>query len=733
MINLQDSFKMKNMKKLLVIVFVFSIQFINAQDFELVRAKRFFDKTYYSEAITLYEKLAENKPSQEVIKNLADSYFYTNDLIKAQRYYRLLIQNYNNDLDRNYYFRYAQTLKASNSYEDANLALKEYYAKSGVSDAVSNFEKELKILENVSAIGKRYDLKNLAVNTPNSEFGAVKYNDNLVFAGVKLKPGLLDKKFKWDNETYLNLVTIPLKNSNSVDSIVHYFAKELKTGMHEANAVFTKDGKTIYFTRNNSKNKSKKTNDQKISNLQIFKAELVEGKWINIESLPFNSSEYSTEHPALSADEKVLYFASDMPGTLGSFDIYSVNINKGAFDTPRNLGSTINTDKREQFPFVSNDQKLYFSSDGHLGYGSLDVFVSEIKGYEYSKPVNVGLPLNSNGDDFSFNIDSNTKEGYFASNREGGKGSDDIYQIKEIKDLIVEDCKQFIAGIITDIDTKLPLENAVVRLKDSDLKILSTTTTGADGKFSFTVVCESAFTVLGTKDGYTSESRTVSSGVTRDASHDASMALKSLEVLKQEEIIIAETKKKEELQIAESKKKEEEIETKRRKEKEALAVIALKEADKKAKAEEIAAGEIRKKEKTAQIIAQEKDVVKDNKGRLIIKTDPIYFDYNLWYIRKESKVVLGRVVELMMKYPDMEIEIGSHTDSRGNEKFNANLSQKRASSTRDFIIDSGINAKRIVAKGYGESIPIIKCQPDEACSEEEHELNRRSEFVIKNL
>ncbi|WP_394773546.1 OmpA family protein [Flavobacterium sp.] len=723
------------MKKLLVIIFVFSIQFINAQDLELARAKRFFDKTYYSEAILLYEKLAEKKPSQEVIKNLADSYFYTNDLIKAQRYYRLLVQNYSNDLDRNYYYRYAQTLKASNSYDDANAALKEYYSKSANTEDIANFEKEIKTLENVTAIGTRFDIKNLAINTPNSEFGAVEYKDSLVFAGVKLKPGLFDKKYKWDNETYLNFVEIPLKNINSADSTGHYFAKELKTGMHESNIIFTKDGKTIYFTRNNSKKGSKKTDDKKISNLQIFKAELVDGKWSNITSLPFNSANYSVEHPALSADEKVLYFASDMPGTFGSFDIYSVNINKGAFDTPKNLGSIINTDKREQFPFASDDNKLYFSSDGHLGYGSLDVFVSDINGNEYSKPVNVGLPLNSNLDDFSFNINSNTKEGYFASNREGGKGSDDIYQFKEIKDLIVEDCKQFITGIITDIDTKLALENAIVTLQDLDKKTLNTVTTNADGKFSFTVPCESSFTVLASKEKYTNESRSLSSGKTRDAINDASMALKSLEVIKQEE-----------QQIAETKKKEEEIETVRKKEREALAVIALKEADKKAKTDQIVAAEIKKKEKVAeiaaievkkkekikQILIDEKDIIRD-KDRLIIKTDPIYFDYNMWYIRKESKVVLGRVVELLKKYPDMVIEIGSHTDSRGNAKFNEDLSQKRANSTREFIIQSGINAKRVHSKGYGESVPIIKCKTDEACSEEEHELNRRSEFVIENL
>ena len=721
MINHLDSFKMKNMKKLLVIIFVFSIQFINAQDKDLARAKRFFDKTFYSEAIILYEKLAEENTSEEVVKNLADSYYYTNDLIKAQRYYRLLFQKYGKDLDREYYFRYAQTLKASNTYADANEVLKQYYALSTTNKDSVYFKNELHELENVSAIGNRFDIKNLAINTPNSEFGAVKYKGNLVFAAVKLKPGLFDKKFKWDNETYLNLVTVPLNEITASESNVSYFADELKTGMHEANVVFTKDGKTIYFTRNNSKNGTKKKNDEKISNLQIFKAELVDGKWTNITALPFNSPNYSVEHPALSADEKVLYFASDMPGSLGSFDIYSVNVNKGAFDTPKNLGPIINTDKREQFPFVSNDNKLYFSSDGHLGYGSLDVFVSDINGNEYSEPVNIGLPLNSNLDDFSFNIDSDTKEGYFASNRDGGKGSDDIYQFKEVKDLIVEDCKQFIAGTITDVDTKLVLENATVMLQDAAKKTLNTSTTSADGKFSFTVACESSYTIVAFKEKYTNESRTLEIGKTRNVTNDGSLALKSLDAIKLEEQKNAEDKRKEEIRLEKEKR-----------DKEALAIIALNEATKKAKADEIAAGEAKKKEKENQIMAQEKDVVKD-KDRLIIKTDPIYFDYNMWYIRKESKVVLGRVVALMNKYPGMVIEIGSHTDSRGNAKFNEELSQKRANSTREFIIQSGISASRVSSKGYGESVPIIKCKTDDACSEEDHELNRRSEFVIKKL
>ncbi|WP_052259349.1 OmpA family protein [Flavobacterium sp. KMS] len=707
------------MKKLLVIIFVFSIQFINAQDQDLARAKRFFDKTYYSEVIPLYEKIVSEKPSAEAIKNLADSYYYTNDLKKAQQYYRLLIKSYDKDLDRNYYFKYAHTLKATNSYEEANEVLKQYYSKN--SQDYLDFENATKELENITAIGERFIIKNLAINTKNSEFGAVKYKDSLVFAAVKKRPGIFDKMYKWDNETYLNLVSASINRIKAGDSIAYYFAKELKTGMHESNAVFTKDGKTIYFTRNNYKNGRRGKNDDKISNLQIFRAELVKGKWKNVISLPFNSENYSVEHPALSPDEKTLYFASDMPGTLGSFDIFSVAINEGAYGNPQNLGALINTDKREQFPFASKDNKLYFSSDGHLGYGSLDVFVSEIKEGTFTKPLNVGLPLNSNLDDFSFNIDSDTKEGYFASNRVGGKGSDDIYQLNEIKPLLIEDCKQLIAGIITDVDTKLPLENAVVILQQEESKQLRTIVTAADGKFNFKVACELAYTISASKENYTSNSRILVLDKTRGKSNDASMALKSLEVVKQEEKELEEQKKQ----------------------KEALELVALKVKEAKTKANELAQAEIKKKEKAAKaitdqkekvekIIAQEKDVIRD-KDRLIIKTDPIYFDYDLWYIRKESKVILNRVLELMKKYPDMVIEIGSHTDSRGNDKYNADLSQKRAQSTKEYLVDSGIDTKRIVAKGYGESVPIIKCKTDDACNEEQHELNRRSEFVIKNL
>ncbi|HKO78429.1 MAG TPA: OmpA family protein, partial [Flavobacterium sp.] len=198
-----------------------------------------------------------------------------------------------------------------------------------------------------------------------------------------------------------------------------------------------------------------------------------------------------------------------------------------------------------------------------------------------------------------------------------------------------------------------------------------------------------------------------------------------------------------ELAALEQKRKDDAIALQQKKKDDAIALEAKRLADKEAaeqlKKDKLAAdkknaaiAEAKKKEKAAAIVAAEKDVVKD-KDRLIIKTEPIYFDYDLWYIRKDSKKILNRVVELMNKYPEMVVEIGSHTDNRGNTKYNADLSQNRADATRNYILEQGISKNRILAKGYGESVPIIKCIPEDSCDEEQHELNRRSEFIIKNL
>ena len=287
--------------------------------------------------------------------------------------------------------------------------------------------------------------------------------------------------------------------------------------------------------------------------------------------------------------------------------------------------------------------------------------------------------------------------------------------------MIIEDCKQYVTGIITDVVTKLPLENVMVQLQNADGEIVQRSITTSEGKLSFEVLCKVTYKITAEKDNYTSASKKIVINAERKKNNDASMQIKSNEAIKREQQLVLEEEERNRLTaLALQQEKEKVAQAEKIK---SIAITAKRNQE---------LVEAKKIEKVATILANEKDVVKD-RDRLIIKTDPIYFDYNLWYIRKDSKTILNKVVALMKKYPEMIVEIGSHTDNRGNGNFNKDLSQKRAQATRDYFLEQGISPKQIFAKGYGESVQIVKCIPEESCTEEEHELNRRSEFVIKSL
>ncbi|CAL2106131.1 Flagellar motor protein MotB [Tenacibaculum sp. 190524A02b] len=689
------------MKKIIFILITFLfVQHTNAQiNRDLKRANKLFERTFYYSAIPLYEKAIKNDKTFKAVKNLADAYYFTNNFDKAAIHYKYLIKYYKSLIKETHYVRYATVLKAQGKYNNAYNLLRRYY-KANNTQKLEELNRSEKYLDNIRAIGNRYTIKNLSLNTSSSEFGAIEKNGKIVFAAPKKQADNLAKRFGWTGNHYLDLYEINANEIHLGDSIAYPFSNAINTKLHESNIIFTKDGKTAYFTRNNFIKGKRKKDNKKVTHVQIFKAQFIDGSWKNITSLPFNDNSFSTEHPALSKDEKTLYFASDMVGGFGSFDLYAVSINSdGSYGTPRNLGSKINTDKKEQFPFVSDDDKLYFASNGHPSFGSLDIFVSTISNDSFSKPDNVGFPINSGHDDFSFFINSATKEGFFSSNRPEGKGGDDIYKIVEQKPLIIEDCYQFISGIITDIDTQEVLANATIKLTNKDTKKATSVQTDSNGKFSFKVACKTEYLIKASKEGYESKQKTLLLLKERKKNNDASMALKSLEQIDREF--------KE--QLALKKKKQEALRKK----------LALQL-------------DLDKKKKTEEAIDKEKDIVKD-KGQIIVKTDEINFDYNLWYLRRDAKKAIDKVIGLMKKYPDMIVEIGTHSDIRGNNRYNLELSQKRANSARTYFMEQGIEPDRISAIGYGENKPIIKCKTEESCSEEQHELNRRCEFIVKKI
>jgi len=672
--------------KIRLLFFIIIPQIIFCQDFQTKKADDYFKKTYYSKAIPLYEASLNKKTSNETLLNLADAYHFTFQVEKASPLYGKVLAKKPKLMTNKHLFRYVQTLKAINNYQKA-YKIEALYS----SYTPEKHRNKLRYLENVTAIGNRYDIASLYINTKDSEFVSSVYNDQLIYSATKKNHSFFEKMYYWNNKPYLNLYTISLDSLNQ-ESSVKLFSEALTTKFHESNAVFTSDGKTVYFTRNNYLNGKTKKDSANVNQLQIYQAQLINGAWENITSLPINYKNFSTEHPALSPDDKILYFSSNRPGGFGGFDIYQVATND--FTDVKNLGAHINTHQKEQFPFIDHEGNLYFSSDGHSGFGFLDVFISKNQNGHFLKPDNVGFPINSGFDDFGFMINSETKKGFFSSNRPSGEGSDDIYQIKETLPLLIENCYQYITGVVQDKYTKEVLANATVVLYTNNIQ-KDTVITGSNGEFKFKVVCASSYKITGQKTNYEPDSTVIHTSKIRKKENKTVLSLlsfKRINELKKEEKL----KQQKQLEIVKANKKR------------------------------------AKENRIKSIVANEKAIIK-KESDYYIKTEPIYFDYDLWYMRKESRATLQNVISLMKKYPNMKIEIGTHTDIRGNTSYNKELSQKRSHAVQQYLSENKIDISRIVATGYGEKFPIIYCATEEACTEEQHEINRRCEFKILNF
>ena len=500
-----------------------------------------------------------------------------------------------------------------------------------------------------------YRIKNLEVNTKYSDFGVSYYQGDAIFASSR--PTDNASKNNWTNgQPYLDLYRGAITPEGEIVDPQDF--KGLDTKYHESNAVFTKDGKTVYFTRNNYYNKQYGKDSLGWNNLKLFRADVdAEGQWINEMPLPFNNDNYSVGHPALSPDEKTLYFTSDMPGSMGQTDIFKCSVGAdGSYGAPMNLGSQVNTYGREMFPYVSESGKLYFSSDGRGGNGGLDVYVVPANNTSVI-PLNLGSPINSAQDDFSFIINEQTKNGYFSSNRIGGKGDDDIYYFDELNAPDMK-CAQVITGVARDKDSGALLPNTLVTLYKGTQKEESVLT-GADGSYRFDKAdCETSYKVEATRAYYKGDEKSFTTSDQADLELQMDLALTP--------------------------------------DKDALA-----------KGQEL-----------------------DRCQYALDNINTIYFDLDKYAIRPDAAIELEKIVKVMNKCTDITIEARSHTDSRASDQYNQTLSQNRAQSTVDYIVSRGIDKSRITAKGYGETELVNKCSNGVKCSEAEHQVNRRTEFVI---
>lgn len=374
---------------------------------------------------------------------------------------------------------------------------------------------------------------------------------------------------------------------------------------------------------------------------------MVDGEWTPAKELPFNSDDYSTGHPTISPDGKKMYFVSDKPGGFGQTDIYEVDIREnGTFSEPRNLGRSVNTAAKEMFPYMASNA-LYFSSDRAMGLGGLDVYKSEFTGEVFSVGINLGAPINSRRDDFSYIIDTKGIQGYFASNRKGGKGDDDIYSFKYTPNL------NQISGTVTDVISDETLIGANISLIGSDGKLIAQSETGETGQYHFENLDPATeYTLKAEKEGYDSNTQTA--------------------VTQNNQNIEVSHKLQKQLLLNESK--------------EALELF---------------------------------------------EPNNVYFAFDSFEINSMASQELDKLVTAMKANPKLEIKIESHTDAIGNSAYNKYLSDKRAKSTRDYIISQGVDPSQIKsAIGYGEERLLNNCFDGNHCPPDKHQLNRRSEFII---
>ncbi|TDE31773.1 flagellar motor protein MotB [Flavobacterium ranwuense] len=493
---------MKNRIILLLVSSIASIQ-MYAQNLKVVKADKEYDRYAYIDAIKTYERMSEKGyKSVDMFQKLGNAYYFNGDLAKAAKWYTELFV-LTKDVAPEYYYRYAQSLKAIKEYDKADAMMVKFNHENG-NDLRAKLASEQKdYLAVIKKNSGRYAIENAGVNSEYSDYGSSFFGDKIVFTSARDIGNFVKIIDSWTGEGFTNLYEATRKSDGTLSSVEH-LSRKLNSKFHESTPVFTKDGKTVYFTRNNFLNGKKGKDANKTMLLKIYKATLEDDTWTNIIELPFNSDNYSVAHPALSSDEKILYFASDMPGTFGQSDIFNVTINEdGSFGTPQNLGNNINTEGRETFPFITSENELYFASDGHPGLGGLDVFVSKAKQEgSFKNVLNVGEPLNSSKDDFSLLIDPKIQLGYVTSNREGGQGDDDIYRFKEIKS-IEYPCEQFLTGLVTDKETGLALIGAKLTLFDSSYKLLKEILTDKDGKFDFDQVeCDSKYYIKSEKSEY---------------------------------------------------------------------------------------------------------------------------------------------------------------------------------------------------------------------------------------
>jgi len=717
---------------------------VTAQEKKSAKAEKKYEMYSYDLAVEKLEAI-ESKTLDDKRK-LAYSYLRTNDLAQAENYFQQVVTS--PEKKASDVLSYAEVLQMNKKYEVAQQQM-EVFSRLKPEDSrgknyagQSGYEAELMMDDG------QFTVKNLDVNTAHEDFGPSYYGDKVVFASSRKGPGPVKRTWNWNRLPFLDIYEAKPSEDLELSSVSTHNEKQNKK-YHEGPTAFSADGQIKVFTRNNYSG----TDSKGVRRLKMFESTKKDIGWTSPIGMSWNNDEYSSGHATLTADGNTMYFASDMPGGVGGVDIYRSDKSGGAWGTPQNLGPEINTEGDEMFPYIHETGLLLFASNGHVGLGGLDVFRTQISEDNAPKKIiNLGAPINTNRDDFGMIIDKEMTTGYLSSNRPGGKGDDDIYSFKMLKPFKMG---AVIEGIAMD-KKGVPLPGATINLYDSEGNQLESVQADDEGYYEFIVDPEKEFGLNGSKPDYFEGMNTASTvdatgpvkadlvlekdpglslyGLVSDAKTNGPLegVKVTIEDNLSDEVQNFTTPTSGDFRDALSGKKiSDRISYNLTLEKEGYLT---KRVTYNALIDRPGQYDVHNN--------MDLSLVKLEVGMDIgkaININPIYFDLNKFNIRPDAQVELQKIVDVMNEYPSMEIELGSHTDCRASDAYNQSLSEKRAKASAAWVRNHIASPQRIYGKGYGESQLVNHCACDrkdpgnKICSEEEHQLNRRTEFRIVKM
>ncbi|WP_281847781.1 OmpA family protein [Olleya namhaensis] len=521
------------MKKIQLFIFAILISSTSvfAQSDATKKADKLFAKYKFVDAIEAYNKLVEKGEGDAyVYSRLAEANYNIFSTIESEKWYAKALEAGASQPEM--LFKYSEMLKANGKYDASNKQMDKFASMRPGDDRAVMYKANPEYLSKILDKGKKFNVQNLDLNSKMSDFGGTLQDGKLYITSSR---NASRKNYGWNEEPFLDIYSYTAAEDGSYQGETLLDGK-INTKYHEGLTSFTPDGKTMYFSREsffeNIYEKDSLSNT-KYSVLHLFKANKGANGFSQVEALPINSQNYSIKNPTISADGSTIYFASDMPGGFGNFDIYKASLDgNGKVGTPVNMGQKVNTEGQEMFPYISDNNTLYFSSTGHLGLGGMDVFYTKEIDGKMAPIRNVGIPINSNGDDFAFRMNEETGEGFVSSNREGGKGSDDIYGIKKLQPL----CDVLIVGTVLDEKTGTPLAGALTTLVDAQGNVLASKPANAKGVVEYIVECETGTELQVTMDGY--ESNKVTIAASNEEEVAVTVSLKPIEAIVTPERVI---------------------------------------------------------------------------------------------------------------------------------------------------------------------------------------------------